>query len=145
MSKNSHQEWAVDLLVNVDVDDLSKAINFYRKAVGLRVGRRFGSLGVEMLGATSAIYLLVKPEGTRASANTNELRRYRRHWTPVHLDFVVSELETAVSRAVEAGAAIEGEIQTHKWGRIAHLADPFGHGICLIEFLGHGYDEIAHQ
>ena len=23
------------------------------------------------------------------------------------------------------------------------LADPFGHGICLIEFLGRGYDEIA--
>ena len=48
-----------------------------------------------------------------------------------------------VSRAVDAGAAIEGEIQTHNWGRIAHLADPFGHGICFIEFLGRGYDEIA--
>jgi hypothetical protein len=23
------------------------------------------------------------------------------------------------------------------------LADPFGHGICLIEFVGRGYDEIA--
>jgi hypothetical protein len=23
------------------------------------------------------------------------------------------------------------------------LADPFGHGICLIRFLGRGYDEIA--
>jgi hypothetical protein len=29
----------------------------------------------------------------------------------VHLDFVVSELEAAVSRAIEAGATIEGEIQ----------------------------------
>ena len=26
---------------------------------------------------------------------------------------------------------------------IAMLADPFGHGICLIEFVGRGYDEIA--
>jgi predicted enzyme related to lactoylglutathione lyase len=145
MSKNSNQEQAVDLLVNIDVDDLSKAIDFYRKAVGLRVGRRFGALGVEMLGTTSAIYLLVKPEGTRPSTNADELRRYRRHWTSVHLDFVVSELEAAVSRAVEAGAAIEGAIQTHKWGRIAHMADPFGHGICFIEFLGRGYDEIAHE
>jgi uncharacterized glyoxalase superfamily protein PhnB len=63
----------------------------------------------------------------------------------VHLDFVVGELEAAVSRAVDAGAAIEGAIQTHKWGRSAHLADPFGHGICFIEFLGRGYDEIAHE
>jgi catechol 2,3-dioxygenase-like lactoylglutathione lyase family enzyme len=64
MSKNSDQERAVDLLVNIDVGDLPKAIDFYRKAVGLRVGRRLGSLGVEMLGTTSAIYLLAKPEGT---------------------------------------------------------------------------------
>jgi hypothetical protein len=24
------------------------------------------------------------------------------------------------------------------------MADPFGHGICFIQFLGRGYDEIAH-
>ena len=135
----------MDLLVNIDVDDLSKAIAFYQQAAGLRLGRRFGSLGVEMLGTSSAIYLLVKPDGTRPSTSTDELRRYRRHWTPVHLDFVVSELEAAVSRAIEAGATIEGEIQTHNWGRIAHMADPFGHGICFIQFLGRGYDEISHE
>jgi predicted enzyme related to lactoylglutathione lyase len=138
-------EQAVELLVNIDVDDLSEAIAFYQQAAGLRLGRRFGSLGVEMLGTSSAIYLLVKPEGTKPSTNTDEVRRYRRHWTPVHLDFVVSELEAAVSRATEAGATIEGEIQTHNWGRIAHMADPFGHGICFIQFLGRGYDEIAHE
>ena len=57
--------------------------------------------------------------------------------------FVVAELGAAVSRAIEAGATIEGEIQTHNWGRIAHMADPFGHGFCLIEFTGRGYDEVA--
>jgi catechol 2,3-dioxygenase-like lactoylglutathione lyase family enzyme len=62
----------MDLLVNIDVDDLSKAIAFYQEAAGLRLGRRFGSLGVEMLGASSAIYLLVKPDGTRPSINTKE-------------------------------------------------------------------------
>ena len=55
------------------------------------------------------------------------------------------KLEAAVSRAIEAGATIEGKIQTHNWGRIAHMADPFGHGICFIQFLGHGYDEISHE
>ena len=135
----------MDLLVNIDVDELSKAIAFYREAVGLRVGRRFGSLGVEMLGASSPVYLLVKADETRPSVNTDEVRRYRRHWTPVHLDFVVSELEAAVSRAIAAGATIEDEIQTNSWGRIAHMADPFGHGICFLEFRDRGYDEIAQE
>jgi len=35
----------MDLLVNIDVDDLAKAITFYREAIGMRVARRFGSLG----------------------------------------------------------------------------------------------------
>jgi predicted enzyme related to lactoylglutathione lyase len=133
----------MDMLVNIDVNDLPKGVAFYQQAVGLRPGRRFGSLGVEMLGASSAVYLLMKPEGTRPSSNADEMRRYRRHWTPVHLDFVVAELDAAVSRAIDAGARLEGEIQTHEWGRIAHMADPFGHGICFIQFLGNGYDEIA--
>ena len=135
----------MDLLVNIDVDDLSKAIAFYQRAAGLRIGRRFGSLGVEMLGASSSIYLLAKAAGTRASTRTDDVRRYGRHWTPVHLDFVVPQLESAVGQAVDAGATLEGEIETHKWGRIAHMADPFGHGICFIQFLGRGYDEIADQ
>ena len=29
------------------------------------------------------------------------------------------------------------------WGRIAILADPFGHGLCLLQFSGRGYDTIA--
>ena len=29
------------------------------------------------------------------------------------------------------------------WDKIAILSDPFGHGFCLIQFLGHGNDEIA--
>ena len=29
------------------------------------------------------------------------------------------------------------------WGKIAVPADPFGHGLCLIEFQNRGYGEIA--
>jgi predicted enzyme related to lactoylglutathione lyase len=133
----------MDLMVNIDVDDLAKAIAFYQQAAGLCVGRRFGALGVEMLGASSAMYLLVKPADTRPSPRTDEARHYRRHWTPVHLDFVVADVAAAVDRATAAGATIESEIETHRWGRIARLADPFGHGICFVQFLARGYDEIA--
>jgi len=40
------------------------------------------------------------------------------------------------------GAMLERPIQDRKWGRMASLADPFGHGIDLLEFKGRGYDEI---
>jgi predicted enzyme related to lactoylglutathione lyase len=133
----------MDLLVNVDVDDLPKGIAFYQRAIGLQVGRRLGSFAVEMLGASSAIYLLLKPDRTRPSAEADDLRRYRRHWTPIHLDFVVAEIAAAVARAIDAGATMEGEIRTYNWGRVAQMADPFGHGMCFIQFLGRGYDEIA--
>lgn len=134
---------AVSLLVNIDVDDLKKAVVFYCKAFELRIGRRFGTDAVELLGATSPLYLLAKPNGTVASVHSRHLRSYARHWTPVHLDFVVDEIDAAVDRARNAGARLEGQVKTNHWGRIAMLADPFGHGICLIQFIGGGYDEIA--
>lgn len=131
------------LLVNIDVDDLQKATDFYCKAFNLTVGRRFGADAVELLGASSPIYLLVKPNGTVASATSRHLRSYARHWTPVHLDFVVEEIDGAVDRARNAGARLETPVRSNNWGKIAMLADPFGHGVCLIEFVGKGYDEIA--
>lgn len=131
------------LLVNIDVDDLERAVSFYGSTFGLSIGRRFGTSGVEMLGASAPLYLLVKAPGTQASPATSDVRTYKRHWTPVHLDFVVEEIEPVVERAVRAGATVEVPIATHDWGRIAMLADPFGHGFCVIQFLGRGYDEIA--
>lgn len=132
----------MELLVNIDVDNLERAIGFYRDALGLRVGRRFGELGAEMLGASSAIFLLARAAGTPASTTTSQERSYARHWTPIHLDIVVEDVEAAMARACAAGATLEVPIQTRRWGRIAQMADPFGHGFCLIQFLGRGYDEI---
>jgi predicted enzyme related to lactoylglutathione lyase len=45
-------------------------------------------------------------------------------------DFVVPEIHSALTQACNAGARFEGEMQTHAWGRIAVLADPFGQGFC---------------
>jgi predicted enzyme related to lactoylglutathione lyase len=133
----------MELLVNIDVAHLETAVAFYCEAFDLQVGRRFGAFGAELLGSSAAVYLLAKPAGTPASSASAQRRDYGRHWTPVHLDFVVPEIEAAVARAEAAGATREGDIKTHDWGRIALMADPFGHGFCLIQFLGRGYDEIA--
>jgi len=131
------------MLVNIDVDDLERGIRFYTDALGLRVGRRFGVDAVEILGAEAPIYLLVKRTGSPPFASPSAARDYRRHWTPVHLDFAVDDIDAAVERADSAGATREGAISEHAWGRMALLSDPFGHGFCLLQFKGHGYDEVA--
>lgn len=131
------------LLVNIDVDDLERGLRFYTQAFALTPGRRFGDAGVELLGAGAPIYLLVKPAGSRACTTSEQTRDYARHWSPVHLDFVVDDVDAAVTRAVAAGATLESPPVSHAWGRIATLADPFGHGLCILKFLGRGYDEIA--
>jgi len=132
----------MDLLVNIDVPDLARAISFYTRAFDLTVARRFGDSGVELVGASSKVYLLAKPAGGAATA-TGARRTYERHWTPVHLDFVVDDLDGAVSKAVVAGATVEHAAADTAWGRIAVLADPFGHGLCILSFRGRGYDAIA--
>jgi predicted enzyme related to lactoylglutathione lyase len=132
----------MNLLVNIDVEDLEKATRFYCEALGLQVGRRFDGW-LELIGSSAPIYLLPNASGTSVSPASAQKRDYRRHWTPVHLDFVVTDLARAVARARAAGALMEREIETKAWGRIAMFADPFGNGFCLLEFLGRGYDEIT--
>jgi catechol 2,3-dioxygenase-like lactoylglutathione lyase family enzyme len=130
------------LLVNIDVDDLEKATRFYCDGLGLSVGRRFDGW-TELIGAAAPIYLLPKAAGTAVSPKTDEKRAYGRHWTPVHLDFVVSDIGKAVERAMAAGATCERDVTDHAYGKLALMADPFGNGFCLLEFTGRGYDAIV--
>lgn len=129
------------LLVNIDVDDLERATQFYCDGLGLKVGRRFEGW-LELVGSGAPIYLLPKPAGSAVSPAAGQKRDYARHWTPVHLDFVVQDIDASVKRAVAAGATLESEATTHAYGLLALLADPFGNGFCLLQFTGRGYDEI---
>ncbi|MCO4862326.1 VOC family protein [Cupriavidus sp. WGlv3] len=134
----------MELLINIDVDDLARGIDFYAQGLGLRPGRTlFDGSVAEMLGGNAPIYLLAKPAGTRPTTRAATRRDYRRHWTPVHLDFVVADLEQAIERALAAGAEIEDWPQEFAWGRQATLSDPFGHGLCFIEWKGQGYGTVA--
>ena len=132
-----------DLLVNIDVPDLARAVRFYAEAFGLTVTRRFAADCAELSGWPVKLYLLEKPAGSIGAGR--DLRRYDRHWTPVHLDVVVDDIDIALRRALAAGARVEIDVRVHAWGKMAVLADPFGHGVCLIQFAGRGYDEIAKQ
>lgn len=131
------------LLINIDVSDIAAATRFYTEAFQLRVGRRLGTDAVELLGLPAPIYLLEKPAGSQPFEGALQARHYDRHWSPVHLDFVVDDLEAAVERAKAAGATFESGVHEAAWGRIALFSDPFGNGFCLLQFLGRGYDEIA--
>jgi predicted enzyme related to lactoylglutathione lyase len=131
----------MQLLVNIDIPDLAEAERFYTAAFGLRPARRFGEDGLELLGAGVPVYLLRKPAGTHAAGDG--VRGYARHWSPVHCDVVVEDIDAALERALQAGAQQEGDLRTASWGRIVQLADPFGHGWCLIQFSAAGYDAIA--
>ncbi|HEX4382928.1 MAG TPA: VOC family protein [Myxococcales bacterium] len=126
----------------VDVSDLEQAIAFYRDGLGLTPGRRLKNNWVEMLGAEVPIDLLTEKAGSSPSPKTTAVRSFERHWTPVHLDFVVANLDEAVEKAKAAGATVDREAQQRPYGRIAVLADPFGNGFCLLEMQGRGYDEM---
>ncbi|MFC5522433.1 VOC family protein [Polaromonas jejuensis] len=132
----------MEMRICIDVDDMARAVTFYTAGLGLRVGRRFNGDFVELLGAGSPLDLLFNAAGTHPVAGSPGTRDYRRHWTPVHLDFVVEDIEAAIARLLRHGAVMEMPVADRAWGRIAGLADPFGHGLDLLEFRGRGYDEI---
>ena len=98
--------------INIDVDDLEKGVAFYAAAVGLTPVRRLGDFAVELAGAQAPVFLLRKAPATPAFAGAAIVRDYARHWTPVHLDFLVEELEGALDRAVSAGARAESAIES---------------------------------
>lgn len=131
------------LRVCLDVPDLTLALAFYEAALGLRLRRRLGDDWAELAGAGCPIDLLRAPAGTAACPGDRATRTYERHWTPLHLDVQVPDVDAAVRRAVAAGAVLERGPLDRPWGRLAVLADPFGHGFCLLEFRGAGYDALV--
>ena len=136
----------MEVLINIDVPDLERAIVFYERATPLRLARRlFRGTVAELTGASARIFLLENAPGSSATPAIPLPRDYRRHWTPVHLDLVVADVEAATARAVAAGATLESGVENHAWGRLATLSDPFGHGFCLVQWTGRGYDEVEVQ
>ncbi len=122
------------LTVNIDVDDLDRAIAFYTAGLGLKLaGYLFDGTVAELHGAPARIHLLAKPAASTAVAATALRRDYRRHWTPVHLDFEVDDIAATVQAALAAGATLEGDIESFPWGRLALMSDPFGHGYCVVQ------------
>lgn len=65
-----------------------------------------GPIFRELLGAPIPVYLLVQAPGTAPIPGVTATRSFDRHWTPVHLDIAVPDLEASVTRALAADDAI---------------------------------------
>ena len=129
--------------VYIEIDDLARGVAFYVGGLGLHVRRRLTPTWVELGGAQVPIHLLARPERTFETGGQVLAKDFARHWTPVHLDFVVDDLDVAVERAVAAGAVLERRVDHPGLWRLAALADPFGHGVDLIESPEAGYEQLA--
>jgi len=118
--------------VCIDVPEMEKAIQFYTKALGCELVQKKEQY-TELLADGLTIYLAENAAGTNPLIIGEAARSYKRHWTPIHLDVHVSDLEKCVSIVVELGGIKEGE-KCGDWGAVAFCADPFGNGFCLMQY-----------
>ncbi|HEY5799858.1 MAG TPA: VOC family protein [Burkholderiaceae bacterium] len=133
------------MLVNIDVPDLRLGVDFYSAALGLNLNRMLDDDVAELSGGAATVYLLRKEEGTAPAASVADGRTYVRHWTSVHVDFVVDDLQDAIQRAENAGAKRESACVCWRGSRCVTFCDPFGNGFCLIAFDEGTYSDVPDQ
>ncbi|TMJ73556.1 MAG: VOC family protein [Alphaproteobacteria bacterium] len=133
----------IEVHAYIDVAELERGIAFYCDGLGLSLKRRLSPSWVELEGGNLPIFLLGNRSPTVQLGGTQIRRDFGRHWTPVHLDFIVPDIDAAVARLTALGAALDRPIQDADYGRMANMADPFGNGFDLIEFSGSGYDAVS--
>ena len=126
-------ELSMHYSVSIDVPRLDEGLRFYRDALGLVEVARPVATYVILECGNSQIGLIEKTAGTRPAKGSDDVRRYERHWTPVHIDFHVDEFEIALAKALNAGATCEQKFESGGRPAIAFCSDPFGNGFCIIE------------
>lgn len=116
----------------IDVSSIDKGIDFYCEALGCTLINKRDSY-TELLFDGITIYLSEKENGSNPLLNHHAKRDFERHWTPVHLDFHVDNIQHSVEKIIEYDGTKEGE-SNGDWGSAAFCADPFGNGFCVIHY-----------
>lgn len=118
--------------MSIDVPDLEAGLRFYGTVFGfLEVARPFPTMAI--LDANNAtVCMHEKSAGTKPSPGGKDVRRYERHWTPVHVDLHVHDFDDALGRVRAEGGLIESEYREHGPRPAAFCSDPFGNGFCVI-------------
>ena len=120
------------IAVCIDVPEMDKAIAFYTKALGFEFVKK-ETEHAELSASGLTVYLSEKAAGTNPLIVGQAVRHYERHWTPIHLDVIVSDIEQCISSVLEMGGVKEGE-KSGDWGSIAFCSDPFGNGFCVMQY-----------
>lgn len=114
--------------IAIDVDDVDRAVAFYRDGLGLRLLENGKGWARMALGEQT--FFLGIPWGPKGRIKLD----YGRHWTPVHLDFVVDDFDACVERALKAGAQLDRPLMRRsELGDMANITDPAGNGFDLIQ------------
>ncbi|MGB0953408.1 MAG: VOC family protein [Planctomycetota bacterium] len=117
----------------IDVAELKTATAFYREALGCvleETEETHSKLSLDGI----TIHLVLKEAGSPATRVGSSLPTFERHWTPVHLDFDVKDVDETAELVLRLGGSVE-EVKRAEWGAAAFCADPFGNGFCLIANL----------
>ena len=124
----------MELEITIDVDDLDRAVEFYCGGLGLTLVDRDSKWArVELSEQTFWLCSF------KAGSHGKITRDFERHWTPVHLDFIVEDVDKAVERAVAAGGRLDREIARNELepigcrSDVASLSDPAGNGVDLLQ------------
>ena len=122
--------------VSIDVPTIDDGLRFYRDALGLtEVARPIPAYAILRCGGAD-IGIMEKAAGTKPAVGSDDVRRYDRHWTPVHIDFHVDDFEAVLARIVAAGATQEHRFDVPGRPPIAFCSDPFGNGFCIVGNTG---------
>lgn len=118
--------------VSIDVPDLAAGLRFYASTFGfVEVARPFPTMAI--LDANNVtVCMHEKPAGTKPSPKGGDLRRYERHWTPVHIDLHVHDFAGVLEKVRAEGGLIEAEFREQGPRPAAFCSDPFGNGFCVI-------------
>src|SRR4051794_40982368 len=89
--------------VSIDVPDLEAGLRFYGAVFGfVEVARPFPAMAILDAGNVT-LCMHQKAAGTQPSPGAQEVRRYERHWTPVHLDLHVHDFDGVLDRVRAEG------------------------------------------
>lgn len=118
--------------VSIDVPSIEAGAQFFGAVFGFTETSR-PHPGYAVLSCGDAtLGLLAKPAGSHPAKGSDDVRRYERHWTPVHIDFRVDDFERTLARALASGAQAEQVHRAPGYPPVAFCSDPFGHGFCIV-------------
>ena len=118
--------------VAIDVPTIEQGLKFFGAAFGFVETSRPHPDYAILTSGDSTIGLLAKPAGSSPAKGSDDVRKYERHWTPVHIDFRVEDFDAALKRALAAGAKSEQVHRVSGYPPLAFCSDPFGHGFCIV-------------